>query len=195
MTYMELGWWLGHGFELVGIILVATPVALDLHRAAQSRPLAGDICGSDLVRSEEAFLGSQVRSLTLSLAKKDAYTEEHTRRVALRTVQVGEELGLSSSRLRELAIGALVHDTGKLALATSILWRPASLTPDEFDAIKRHPELGAERSSSSAFRARCGASCSTITSASTAAATPEASKARRCRSTRGSSPSATCTTR
>ena len=34
-----------------------------------------------------------VRALTLSLARKDEYTEEHTRRVALRAVQVGEELG------------------------------------------------------------------------------------------------------
>ena len=43
MTYMELGWWLGHGLELDGILLVGIPVALDLRRDVQSRPLAGDL--------------------------------------------------------------------------------------------------------------------------------------------------------
>jgi putative nucleotidyltransferase with HDIG domain len=142
LSYMDLGWWLGHGFELVGIVLVGLPVALDVRRTAQSRPLAGDLCSSDLVRSEEAFLGSHVRALTVSLAEKDAYTEEHTRRVALRAAQVGEELGLSPARLRELATGALVHDVGKLSVPNSILKKPSSLTDEEFGVVKRHPEWG-----------------------------------------------------
>ncbi|HEX9351306.1 MAG TPA: HD domain-containing phosphohydrolase [Gaiellaceae bacterium] len=77
---MELGWWIGHWLELLGIVVVFIPVALDLQRTAQSRPLVGDVSGADLVTTEEAFLGAQVRALTLSLAKKDEYTEEHTRR-------------------------------------------------------------------------------------------------------------------
>jgi putative nucleotidyltransferase with HDIG domain len=142
LSYMDLGWWLGHGFELVGIVFVGLPVALDVRRPAQSRPLAGDLCSSDLVRSEEAFLGSHVRALTVSLAEKDAYTEEHTRRVALRAVQVGEELGFSPARLRELATGALVHDVGKLSVPNTILKKPSSLTDEEFAVVKRHPEWG-----------------------------------------------------
>ena len=142
LHWWELGWWLGHGFELVGIGIVAVPVALDLRRGAQSRPLTGDLSGCDLVQAEEAFLGSHVRSLMVSLAEKDEYTEEHTRRVALRAVQVGEELGLSPLRLRELATGAIVHDIGKLSVPDSILKKPDKLTSEEFDAIKRHPESG-----------------------------------------------------
>jgi HD-GYP domain-containing protein (c-di-GMP phosphodiesterase class II) len=142
LHWWELGWWLGHGFELVGIGIVGVPVALDLRRAAQSRPLAGDLCGSDLVSSEEAFLGSHVRALMVSLAEKDEYTEEHTRRVALRAVQVGEELGLSPLRLRELATGAIVHDIGKLAVPDWILKKPGKLTPEEFGAVQRHSETG-----------------------------------------------------
>jgi putative nucleotidyltransferase with HDIG domain len=142
MTYMELGWWLGHAFELIGIVVVALPVALDLRRVTQSRPLAGDLATVELVRSEEEFLGSQVRALTISLAEKDESTEEHTRRVALRAVQVGEELGLSPARLRELATGGLVHDIGKLSVPNSILKKPGKLTTDEFAVVKRHPEIG-----------------------------------------------------
>jgi putative nucleotidyltransferase with HDIG domain len=142
MTYMELGWWLGHGFELAGIVMVGLPVALDLRRGAQSRPLAGDLATVELVRSEEAFLGAHVRSLMVSLAEKDEYTEGHSRRVALRAVQVGEELGLSPLRLRELATGGLVHDIGKLSVPNSILRKPGKLAAQEFEVIKRHPEIG-----------------------------------------------------
>ena len=144
LSFMELGWWFGHVFELLGIVIVTIPVALDLHRSAQSqsRTLVGDVCGADLVQAEEAFLGSHVRALTLSLARKDEYTEEHTRRVALRAVQVGEELGLAGGRLRALATGALVHDIGKLSVPDHILQKPGPLTDDEFEVIKRHPEWG-----------------------------------------------------
>jgi len=80
----------------------------------------------------------------MSLAQRDDYTEQHTRRVALRAVQVGELLGLSPSRLRALATGGLVHDIGKLSVPDSILKKPAALDDDEYAVIKRHPDQGAK---------------------------------------------------
>jgi len=142
LTYSQLGWWLGHGLELDGILVVGIPVALDLARSVQSRPLAGDLHAADLVGSEETFLGSHVRALTLSLAQRDDYTEQHTRRVALRAVQVGEALGLSPNRLRALATGGLIHDIGKLSIPDSILKKPGPLDDEEYTIIKRHPEQG-----------------------------------------------------
>jgi hypothetical protein len=142
LSYQDLGWWLGHLFELVGLLFVGVPVALDLFRTAQSRPLAGDLHAAELVSSEEAFLGAHVRALTVRLAEKDEYTEEHTRRVALRAVQVGEELGLPPGRLRSLAIGGLLHDIGKLSIPDSVLKKPTELDADEFALIRRHPEWG-----------------------------------------------------
>lgn len=142
LGYMDLGWWLGHLFELIGIGLVGVPVALDLHRGVQSRALAGDLRAAELVHSADAYLGPSVRALLVRLAEKDAYTETHTRNVAVRAVQVGEELGLPHARLRELAIGALAHDVGKLSVPNAILQKPSSLTDEEFAVIKRHPERG-----------------------------------------------------
>ena len=119
-------------------------MALDLHRGAQSRPLVGDLRASELVSAADAFMGPTVRALLVRLAHKDDYTAEHTRGVALRAVQVGEELGLPPARLRELAIGGLVHDVGKLAVPNEILQKPGALTDEEYDVIKRHPELGSD---------------------------------------------------
>jgi putative nucleotidyltransferase with HDIG domain len=144
MEYYELGWWIGHGFELIGIGLVGVPVALDLHRGAQSRPLTKDLRASELVSAADAFMGPTVRALLVRLSVKDDYTAEHTRGVALRAVQVGEELGLAPVRLRELAVGGLLHDVGKLAVPNDILQKPGALTDDEFDVIKKHPEVGSD---------------------------------------------------
>ena len=142
MQYYELGWWVGHGWELIGIGLVGVPVALDLHRGAQSRPLTKDLRASELVSAADAFMGPTVRALLVRLGVKDDYTAEHTRGVALRAVQVGEEMGLAPVALRELAVGGLLHDVGKLAVPNEILQKPGALTDAEFDVIKQHPEDG-----------------------------------------------------
>lgn len=142
MSFNDLGWWLGHCFELFGIVLVGGAVAGDLRRASQSRPLAGDLRAPELVAAEEGFLGGRVRALTRLLEEKDTSTEEHTRRVALRAVQVGEELGLTPGRLRSLAIGGLLHDIGKLSVPESILKKPAALDDAEYGVIRKHPDWG-----------------------------------------------------
>jgi HD domain len=144
LSYLDLGWWIGHGLEVLGIAAIGVPVALDLRREAQSRPLLGDLSPCELVAAEEAFLGSQVRALTRRLAERDEYTEVHTRRVALRSVQVGVALGLTPERLRVLAAGGLLHDMGKLSVPDEILKKPASLSDDEYEVVKRHSQWGDE---------------------------------------------------
>jgi HD-GYP domain-containing protein (c-di-GMP phosphodiesterase class II) len=142
--YMDFGFWAAHAFEVGGLVLVGLPVALDLRRGSQSHPLAGDLSAVRLVAEEEAFLGPRVRALLLRLAEKDAYSEAHTRSVSLLAVQIGERLGLSPLRLRTLALGALLHDMGKLAVPDAILQKPGPLTDREFAVIRRHPDWGHE---------------------------------------------------
>ena len=120
-------------------MLVAIPAALDIKRAGASRPLVGDLTATELVASEEAYLGPRVRALMVRLERRDVSTEEHTRRVALLAARVGEELKLSATSRRHLAVGGLLHDIGKLAVPLEILQKPGPLTDEEFAAIKRHP--------------------------------------------------------
>jgi putative nucleotidyltransferase with HDIG domain len=143
MGYGTLAFYFGHAMELMGIVLVGVPAVLDLRQGRASRPLVGDLTATELVGAEEAYLGARVRALMVDLAEKDRSTEEHTRRVATLACAVGEELRLPLPTLRRLAIGGLLHDMGKLRTPESILCKPAALTPEEFDAIKRHPQDGA----------------------------------------------------
>ncbi|MGH2876534.1 MAG: HD-GYP domain-containing protein [Solirubrobacteraceae bacterium] len=95
-----------------------------------------------LVEHEEAFLGGRVRALLVRLGRKDPSTEGHTRRVAALAVALGEQLGLPEGRLRQLALGGLLHDIGKLSVPNVILQKPGRLTDEEFAAIRRHPGDG-----------------------------------------------------
>jgi HD-GYP domain-containing protein (c-di-GMP phosphodiesterase class II) len=139
----SLGSLLGYAFEFVGISVIGFIVARDLLRgAARASLVLGDAAGADLVVDAEAFVGPHVRALLAELAEKQAYTEDHTRRVALRAAQVGDELGLSPGRLRDLAIGGLLHDVGKLAVPAEILGKPGPLTDDEYQAVMQHVYTG-----------------------------------------------------
>jgi HD-GYP domain-containing protein (c-di-GMP phosphodiesterase class II) len=139
---MDCGWWMAHLFEVVGIGMVGIPAALDLRHAVASRPLVGDLRAGDLVEHEEAFLGGRVRAILIRLGDKDPSTEGHTRRVATLAVAIGEHLGLPEGRLRQLALGGLLHDVGKLSVPNAILNKPGKLTEAEFAEIRRHPGAG-----------------------------------------------------
>ena len=139
---MTVAFMVGHVIEIAAVLLVTVPAALDIKRAGASRPLVGDLTATELVASEEAYLGPRVRALMVRLERRDLSTEEHTRRVALLAARVGEELKLSATARRHLAVGGLLHDIGKLAVPLDILQKPGSLTDAEFAAIKRHPADG-----------------------------------------------------
>ena len=137
-----LGFFLGHGLELAGVVLLGLPAALDLRRGGASRPLVGDLKPAEVVASEEAYLGTRVRELMVRLSEHDGSTEGHSRRVALLAVQVGEVLGLPPATLRHLAVGGLLHDIGKLDVRGEILRKPGALTDHEYAEVKRHPQAG-----------------------------------------------------
>jgi HD-GYP domain-containing protein (c-di-GMP phosphodiesterase class II) len=141
-SMMQAGFWAAHILEVGGIAMVAVPAALDLRHAVGSRPLTGGLRASDLVEHEATFLGGRVRAILVLLGDKDPSTEGHTRRVALLAVAIGERLGLPEGRLRQLALGGLLHDVGKLSVPNAILNKPGRLTDEEFTEIRRHPGAG-----------------------------------------------------
>ena len=62
--------------------------------------------------------------------------------MALRAVQIGDELGLAPEWLRDLSLGGLLHDVGKLSVPDDILKKPGPLTENEFAEVRRHVESG-----------------------------------------------------
>jgi putative nucleotidyltransferase with HDIG domain len=68
----------------------------------------------------------------------DGYTGEHCRDVVALALAVGDRLGLSADRRRNLEFAALLHDVGKVAIPKAIINKPGRLDPEEFALIKTH---------------------------------------------------------
>ena len=79
-----------------------------------------------------------------SLKSHNEYTFQHSVDVAVIGTLLGSRMGLSGGRLRELALGCLLHDLGKLYIEEAILDKPGKLTAEEYDAVKAHPRMGFE---------------------------------------------------
>lgn len=74
----------------------------------------------------------------------DDYTFEHSVNVCILSLITGIGMGLGIPRLRDLGIGALLHDIGKLRIPEEILKKPSQLTVEEFEEIKKHTIYGYE---------------------------------------------------
>lgn len=74
----------------------------------------------------------------------DDYTFSHSVDVASLAVLVASNLGYTEDKLRELAIGALLHDVGKVQVNPELLNKPSSLTDDEMANMRGHALFGFE---------------------------------------------------
>ena len=90
---------------------------------------------------ERTFV-STVEALANALEANDAYTSSHARWITDMSLLVGRTLGLDREALKRLELGALFHDIGKIGIPSEILQKPGPLTPEEFEVVKGHPELG-----------------------------------------------------
>jgi HD-GYP domain-containing protein (c-di-GMP phosphodiesterase class II) len=109
-----------------------------VHDVTANQKLAGYL---EQIRHSEA---KTIHALARICEKRDPYTSGHQERASSLAVAIGRELGLDERRLEGLALGARIHDIGKIYIPAEILNRPGRLTPAEFQIIKTHPEVGYE---------------------------------------------------
>jgi len=92
-------------------------------------------------RSEDRLLNSAMTLLAV-IDARDHYTGGHSIRVSRYAEILGRELGWPQDQLKVLALGALLHDLGKIEISRSILNKKESLTEDEWSLIRLHPLFG-----------------------------------------------------
>lgn len=78
----------------------------------------------------------------VDIKSMDNYTYQHSVNVAIISVVIGVGLKLPRFELLNLCIGALMHDIGKIFIPNEIIKKPSSLTDEEFELIKTHPQKG-----------------------------------------------------
>ncbi len=92
---------------------------------------------------EGLFLGT-VKSLSSAIDAKSKWTAGHSERVTRYALDIGKGMGLDEKVLKDIEIGGLLHDIGKLGTYEVILDKPGKLTDEEFNLIRQHPVKGAE---------------------------------------------------
>jgi PAS domain S-box-containing protein/putative nucleotidyltransferase with HDIG domain len=85
---------------------------------------------------------SVVTSFAASHELSDPFTAGHQQRVAHLAGAIGERMGLGDHVCEGLAVGALLHDVGKVATPVQILIKPGELNSAEYDLVKRHARDG-----------------------------------------------------
>lgn len=84
-----------------------------------------------------------IRTLAEAVDAKDAYTRGHSERVGVYASKMARELGLPRELIERVYISGLLHDVGKIGVRDAVITKPERLTPEEYEEMKAHPEIGA----------------------------------------------------
>ena len=83
-----------------------------------------------------------IKAIIHALHEKNPREEEHSNRVSYICRAIGERLGMKQDDLNKLEAISHLHDIGKIAIDDTILNKPGKLSTEEWELIKKHPEIG-----------------------------------------------------
>ena len=107
------------------------------NQANELRSLVGKLETTVVSRTASLLTG-----LNAALDLRDTETQGHSRRVALYSRRLAEELGVSGQEAIDIQRGALLHDIGKIGVSDTILLKPGKLTEEEWVEMRKHAEFG-----------------------------------------------------
>ncbi len=91
-----------------------------------------------------AFRNQDALISLLRIKSADEYTYMHSISSCVLLVSFSKYLGLDTKLIREVAIGGLLHDVGKMKVPDTILNKPGELSDTEYELMKKHVEYGLE---------------------------------------------------
>jgi putative nucleotidyltransferase with HDIG domain len=138
LAYQTLGT-LGSAVFLLPILSAGYSLKLYL---GNMRRYVSDL--EDANKSLEKANFELLEGLSAVIDAYDVYTYGHSRQVAIYAGAIAEKAGLSSKEQTNVVRAGLIHDVGKVGVTENIIGKPAPLTDEEYQIIKRHPAIGAE---------------------------------------------------
>jgi putative nucleotidyltransferase with HDIG domain len=91
-----------------------------------------------LLEARKRMFDSLVDTLAETIESRDPLTAGHSRGVMRYAVGAAQKMGLPAEDVEVIRYAALLHDYGKIGIPDHILRKPTTLTPAEFEVIKKH---------------------------------------------------------
>jgi len=92
---------------------------------------------------KEAYLDTIFR-LAIAAECKEPDIKGHLERISSYSTILAEELGLPPQEIENIRYASPMHDIGKIGIPDTILLKPAKLTEEEYEEIKKHTIYGAK---------------------------------------------------
>ncbi len=86
-----------------------------------------------------------VSSLAAAIDAKDTYTKGHSASVSRYSEALARAINLPGNEVERIKLGAMLHDIGKIGIPEQILRKPMALSDDEWEIMKQHPAIGADK--------------------------------------------------
>ncbi len=96
----------------------------------------------EALRQIERSYDHTLEALGAAIDLRDGPTAGHSRRVFLYSIEIAKGMGGLENQMRNIAMGAWLHDIGKLAISDAILLKPGPLTDEERENMQRHAQIG-----------------------------------------------------
>lgn len=109
---------------------------------------SGEVAAAMLVQESghsiwnHQLFNSTIQALVGALEMKDTYTQGHANRVTEFSLCIGAKLNLSDDEMRDLYLGAILHDIGKIGTSDEVLNKPEILNRHEETLVREHPMKG-----------------------------------------------------
>ena len=97
----------------------------------------------DIISSDHLL--EVVSSLAAAIDAKDTYTKGHSASVSRYSEALARAINLPNSEVERIKLGAMLHDVGKIGIPEQILRKPTALSDDEWQVMKQHPAIGADK--------------------------------------------------
>jgi HD-GYP domain-containing protein (c-di-GMP phosphodiesterase class II) len=95
-----------------------------------------------LVTDLKDLLLGTVKSLSNAIDAKSPWTAGHSERVTRYALLIGRGMNFTDNELKDLELGGLLHDVGKIGIYDAILNKAGSLNREEFEVVRKHPLRG-----------------------------------------------------
>jgi response regulator RpfG family c-di-GMP phosphodiesterase len=99
----------------------------------------------------ESTYNETLLALGSALDLRDNATAGHSQRVTCYSVEIARVMGCGGEELRNIALGAFLHDFGKIGISDAVLLKPGKLTPEETQLMRQHVRIGYDMVSGISF--------------------------------------------